>query len=78
VWSITFLANASRFRFEANTLEVMKLAMESRREIANIAGKLRFDHRGSGKLNLYSTPAAVEKADVLRRLKINMALGRLC
>ncbi len=68
-WTLAFLANASQSKFEANTLDVLKLAMESRLEIAEIANKLQFNHRRSGKLNLYATKDAVEKAEILRRLK---------
>lgn len=68
-WASAFLANASKARFEYNTIEVLKLAMESRRGFAEFDGRLEFDHRKSGKLNLYSTMDAMRDAEALSRLK---------
>lgn len=68
-WALSFLANASANKFERNTTAVLKLAMESRRELAEISGKVEFDHRATGKLHLYSTHEALLRAKALSRLK---------
>ncbi|RWX81444.1 FAD-dependent oxidoreductase [Neorhizobium lilium] len=68
-WARVFLANASKATFENNTIEVLKLAMESRQGFAEIEGKIDFDHRRAGKLNLYSTLQGVRDAKALSRLK---------
>ncbi len=68
-WSLRFLANSSRASFERNTIEVLKLAMESRRAFADLSSKFHFDHRSTGKLNLYSSHVALRNAEALARLK---------
>ena len=68
-WSLDFLSNASRSKFETNTIEVMKLAMESRQGIAELKDRISFDHRSAGKLNLYATAEAIRQAETLSRLK---------
>lgn len=69
LWALSFLANASANKFEKNTTAVLKLAMESRRELAELSAKLEFDHQTTGKLHLYSTNEALHRAMVLSRLK---------
>ncbi|CCM79840.1 FAD-dependent oxidoreductase [Rhizobium mesoamericanum] len=68
-WSLRFLANASKASFERNTIEVLKLAMESRRGFTNLSRKVDFDHRSTGKINLYSSPEALRNVEALTRLK---------
>ncbi|MQW87898.1 D-amino acid dehydrogenase [Sinorhizobium saheli] len=68
-WSLRFLANSSRSSFERNTIEVLKLAMESRRAFSNLSGRFNFDHRSAGKLNLYSNHMALRNAEALSQLK---------
>lgn len=68
-WAASFLANATPARFEHNTVELLKLAMESRREFAGVADRFAFDHRTTGKLNLYATVEGARAAERLIRLK---------
>ncbi|WP_325052514.1 FAD-dependent oxidoreductase [Sinorhizobium meliloti] len=68
-WGLRFLANSSQKSFERNTIEVLKLAMESRREFANVSDKVTFEYRHTGKLNLYSSCESLEKAQKLSDLK---------
>ncbi|ASY73861.1 FAD-dependent oxidoreductase [Sinorhizobium fredii] len=68
-WSLEFLANSSRSRFESNTIEVLRLAIESRRGILELTQKLNFDHRCAGKLNLYGSVEAMRQAEALTQLK---------
>lgn len=68
-WAAAFFANATRAKFEANTIEVLKLAMESRQAFAGIRDMLDFDHRATGKLTLYSSLQAVHDAEAISRLK---------
>ncbi|MBB6488651.1 FAD-dependent oxidoreductase [Rhizobium lusitanum] len=76
-WAAAFLANATRAKFEANTIEVLKLAMESRRAFAKIRDLLDFDHRATGKLTLYSSLQAVHSAGALSRLKNAHGAGQV-
>jgi len=69
IWALAFLANASAKKFEANTTAVLKLAMESRRELAELSSRVDFDHRTAGKLHLYSNPESLRRATVLSGLK---------
>lgn len=68
-WGLRFLANSSQKSFERNTIEVLKLAKENRAGIAELAGKVEFNHRAGGKLNLYSSEQSLEQAKVLSTLK---------
>jgi D-amino-acid dehydrogenase len=68
-WITKFLANATKARFEANTIEVLKLAMESREALSSIRNRLDFDHRTAGKLTLYSSIQTMRDAEALSRLK---------
>ena len=68
-WGLRFLANSSQKRFEQNTIDVLKLAMESLTEFAAIQDKVAFDYRRSGKINLYANQESLEKAKALSELK---------
>ncbi len=68
-WGLRFLGNSSQRSFERNTIDVLKLAMESRQEFSYLANKVAFDHRQSGKLNLYACHESLEKARKLSDLK---------
>lgn len=68
-WALRFLANASARRFETNTIEVLKLALESRKGFGEIAASLSFDHRQAGKLTLYASQKSMDGARSLSRLK---------
>ncbi|WP_292330876.1 FAD-dependent oxidoreductase, partial [Mesorhizobium sp.] len=77
VWGLRFLANATQRSFEKNTIDVLKLAMESRNGFAELAGKIEFDHRSPGKLNLYATDESMHHAEVLSRLKNQHGAGQV-
>lgn len=64
-WMTSFLFNASAGRFERNTIEVLKLAVESRMEFSKIGSDIAFDRRKSGKLFLFSSLASLRKAESL-------------
>lgn len=68
-WGFKFLANATRSSFERNTIEVLKLAMESRAGFAELSGKIEFSYRNTGKLNLYSSHESLRNAEALSALK---------
>lgn len=68
-WGLKFLANATRGGFERNTIELLKLAMESRDQFAELSGKVEFNHRTAGKLNIYSNHTSLKNAENLSRLK---------
>ncbi|NHT77614.1 FAD-dependent oxidoreductase [Rhizobiaceae bacterium CRRU44] len=69
IWGMRFLANATRGRFERNTIDLLKLAMESREGFAELSKKVTFDYRQPGKLNLYATTEALRYAEKLCGLK---------
>ncbi|MES5100976.1 FAD-dependent oxidoreductase [Agrobacterium sp. BA1120] len=77
IWAAAFLANATRVKFEKNTIEVLKLALESRNALTNISGELDFAHRNAGKLTLYSSPEAIREAEALSRLKNTFGLEQV-
>ncbi|RVJ42709.1 FAD-dependent oxidoreductase [Sinorhizobium meliloti] len=68
-WGLRFLANSTQARFERNTIDVLKLAMHSRRDFAELSGRIAFDHSRTGKLNLYCSKEGLEKARQLSDLK---------
>lgn len=68
-WGLRFLANSTQARFERNTIDVLKLAMHSREEFADLAQRIPFDHRATGKLNLYTSREGLENARRLVDLK---------
>jgi len=75
-WGLRFLGNSSQRSFERNTIDVLKLAMESRHEFSYLANKVAFDHRQSGKLNLYACNRTLEKARKLSDLKNNFGANQ--
>lgn len=68
-WGARFLVNSTQHAFERNTIDVLKLALESRPAIADLSGKIKFDYSKTGKLTLYSNSAGLEKARELTELK---------
>lgn len=68
-WGLRFLANSTQKSFENNTIEVLKLAKENRVGIADLANKVEFNHRATGKINLYASNESLEQAKVLSSLK---------
>lgn len=75
-WSLSLLANATAPAFRHNTLEALRLAMESRDAFAEIAPKIAFDHRRCGKLHLYAAAPALNAARVLAELKNGYGAGQ--
>ena len=55
-WGLRFLANSSQRRWWSNTCAILKIADQSRRELAMLLAEvdLSFDYRIAGKLHLYS------------------------
>jgi len=65
IWMGRFLVNCSAARFKANTLAVLRLALQSRSSLAALIarhGDLAFDHCRPGKLHIYDDPAKFEAA----------------
>jgi D-amino-acid dehydrogenase len=68
-WGLRFLANSTQSNFEKNTLEALRLASQSREGFAEFVGKISYDERTNGKLNLYSSMEAIRGAETLSALK---------
>ncbi len=70
-WGLTFLRNCTTLRFRRNTLEGLKLGLESRAAMDRLLERhpLEFGHSVSGKLHLLKGRAAVDAARDLVRLK---------
>jgi len=71
-WLGSFLANCTAARFNANTLAVLRLALQSRASLAALSarhGDLAFDHCGPGKLHIYDDKPKFEAARVGMTLK---------
>ncbi|MDX0371830.1 FAD-dependent oxidoreductase [Sinorhizobium meliloti] len=68
-WGMRFLANSTQHAFERNTIDILKLALESRSAISEFSGKMEFDYTRTGKLTLYSNNEGLEKARELTSLK---------
>jgi D-amino-acid dehydrogenase len=71
-WLGSFLANCTAARFKANTLAVLRLALQSRSSMAALRARhvdLAFDHCRPGKLHVYDDPAKFEAARVGMTLK---------
>lgn len=70
-WGLRFLANSTQRKFEENTLKALRLAFTSRSAFQELIGKIEFDHRTSGKINLYASEEGLKDAEHLRMLKNN-------
>jgi D-amino-acid dehydrogenase len=71
-WLGSFLANCTAARFKANTLAVLRLALQSRSSLAALAarhGDLAFDHCRPGKLHIYDDEPKFEAARAGMTLK---------
>jgi D-amino-acid dehydrogenase len=71
-WLGSFLANCTAARFEANTLAVLRLALQSRSSLAALSarhGDLAFDHCRPGKLHIYDDKLKFEAARAGMALK---------
>ncbi|TGU45697.1 FAD-dependent oxidoreductase [bacterium M00.F.Ca.ET.152.01.1.1] len=68
-WGLRFLANATQGAFERNTIDILELALQSRSGIAELSGKVKFDHSKTGKITLFSNQESLLKAEGLSELK---------
>ncbi|MBS0254435.1 MAG: FAD-dependent oxidoreductase [Proteobacteria bacterium] len=70
-WLLKLLRNATGGRFMANTLEGLKLGLESRLSMIALQQEhsLQFDHAVPGKLLIYSEPHALAAARAMVRAK---------
>jgi len=72
VWLGSFLANCTAARFKANTLAVLRLALQSRSSLAALSAghaDLAFDHCRPGKLHVYDDKPKFDAARVGITLK---------
>jgi D-amino-acid dehydrogenase len=79
IWLGSFLANCTASRFNANTLAVLRLALQSRCSLAALRarhGDLAFDHRRPGKLHIYDDPLKFEAARAGMELKSAFGLAQ--
>lgn len=75
-WTVRFLANAGQGAFERNTIDTLKIGLDSRKGFDELSGKIDFNHRRPGKINLYSSYEALERAKDLSRLKNRHGAGQ--
>lgn len=68
-WGLRFLVNSTQKNFEKNTLEALRLASQSREGFAEFVGKISYDERTNGKLNLYASLDGIRGAERLSALK---------
>jgi len=76
-WLGRFLANCTAARFKANTLAVLRLALQSRFSLAALNaryGDLAFDHVRPGKLHIYDDKRKLEAARLGMTLKNGFGL----
>lgn len=70
-WGLAFLRNTDAAHFQRNTLEILRLAMESRSAMAALLDRhpLQFDHRAPGKMHLYHDARAFASARAMVDIK---------
>lgn len=68
-WGLKFLLNSTQKAFERNTLDILKVALESRQAMREIAEKINFDYSSTGKITLYPDERSLDKAKSLANLK---------
>src|SRR5690606_8187595 len=70
-WGLAFLRNTGAAHFQSNTLEVLRLAMESRSAMAALLDRhpLQFDHHAPGKMHLYHDARAFASARAMVDVK---------
>lgn len=78
IWGLRFLAGTPTRRWWSNTREILTLADESRREMAELLAEadIAFDYRVAGKLHLYPDAAGVAAARPLVERKRQMGLDQ--
>jgi len=77
-WGLELLRNATKERFQENTLHILQLALESRSAMAELRSRhsLSFAFRRSAKMHLYSSEAAFSKARAAVGLKEKFGVGQ--
>ncbi|WP_298672774.1 FAD-dependent oxidoreductase [uncultured Sphingomonas sp.] len=70
-WLLGFLRNASSTRFRSNTIEGLRLGLESRRALHSLLERhpIAFDHAAPGKLHIHEHPASLAAARAMAELK---------
>ncbi|MGR9411834.1 FAD-dependent oxidoreductase [Rhizobium anhuiense] len=68
-WGLKFLLNSTQYAFERNTLDILKVALESRPAMREIAKQINFDYSKTGKITLYPDDHSLNKAKALADLK---------
>ncbi|MGO7960484.1 FAD-dependent oxidoreductase [Rhizobium leguminosarum] len=68
-WGLKFLLNSTQNAFERNTLDILKVALESRPAMREIAKQINFDYSKTGKITLYPDERSLNKAKALADLK---------
>jgi D-amino-acid dehydrogenase len=70
-WLLRFLRNASSNGFRANTVDGLRLGLESRAALHALLERhsLQFSHRRAGKLHLYDSSSALSAAAAVVQLK---------
>lgn len=70
-WGLAFLRNTGAAHFQRNTLEVLRLAIESRNAMAALLDRhpLQFDHHAPGKMHLYHDAKAFASARAMVDIK---------
>lgn len=78
LWGFRFLANAPARRWWSNTSDILRLADESRREMALLLAEtdLAFDYRVAGKLHLYPDALSLAAARPTVECKRQMGLDQ--
>ncbi|OCP24818.1 MULTISPECIES: FAD-dependent oxidoreductase [unclassified Ensifer] len=78
LWGLRFLANTPSWRWWSNTKDILKLADESRREMALLLAEvdIAFDYRVAGKLHLYPDTASLSAARPIVERKKRLGLDQ--
>jgi D-amino-acid dehydrogenase len=78
LWNLRFLTNCSRSAFDRNTLDILTLALESRRAFTELLARhpIDFDHRKTGKLHLHASAETLDQARRIGELKSAYGLGQ--
>lgn len=71
LWGLRFLSNATESRLQHNTLNTLKLALESQTAMQDLLAKhpINFQHVVAGKLHVYYNAASLPKARTMIDLK---------
>lgn len=77
-WSLSFMRNCTKSRFQQNTLALLQLALKSRAAMHALTARhpLQFDYRPSKKMVLYRDEAALEHARRRTAMKNQLGVGQ--